>query len=146
MEHTVDCRPSLTSSPSKNTVSSLFVPYCSPTHGSTPVAPCPCRIASPMPSSSSSLSHYGEPLSVNPVPNETPGARLPPRQHLPRRLATGWPKSAGGAAPTKGGDFPVLQLTGQKAETGRATSSAGWAVSLLSLPNATMLFFFFQSN
>jgi hypothetical protein len=102
--------------------------------------------ASLLSSSSPSVGYIGESLTVNSVPIDSIDARLAPWQHLPRRLTTSWPESAGGAALVEGGNFPLFRLMGRKAKTGQASSLAGCTVSLLMQSKVTVTFFFFHSD
>jgi hypothetical protein len=76
-----DWRAPSSSGSTQHTASSPVVLYCSLNRSSPPL------------SSSPSLGRHSEPLSTQPVSYGSLGVGLAPRQHLPRHLATGWPKS-----------------------------------------------------
>jgi hypothetical protein len=105
-----------TSSPTKSTASSLFMPCCSPTQSSALAASHLHRQRPPL---HHCLPHrrvgcLGEPLYVKLVPIKSLGARLAPWHHLAWPLAAGWSDLVGGAAPMKGRNRSPVSAHGLK--------------------------------
>jgi hypothetical protein len=95
--------------------------------------------------------HQRPPPRTSPLPSTTPNSVHRPAGLLPEPsplyLAVGNRRIlAGRCRPSRPTPFPYFSSSGRKCRVGRATSLAGWAMSLLSQPTATVAFLFYTSD